>query len=192
MAHRSKHAGTLLGIAGVGLLLGHWLTYTLVTPGDSARQQVLASTGHGYLPFLSQVLFLVAIAAGVSFVSRALARRGGSQRASRIFPLLAAAQLLAFAVMEIGERLVAGSTLSDLSAVLPVGLLIQVAVAAIGAVMIALLTRAAADVAEGLRAVAAPQTRRGRGVATVLPSREASPSVGVAPSSTVIRGPPSR
>jgi hypothetical protein len=176
-----------LGVAGAGLVLGHWLAYALAAPEHHARDRVLAETGHGYLPFVTQVALLGgAIALAGLFLTRMTSRihRGSPARdAAALF----AVQSGVFLAMEIGERLLSGASLHDLThgPLLAIGLGVQAVVAIAGAILMRLTERAAeaagtlarsgptpARLIEAIPAVAVASPRRPEGRA---PSSRAPP-----------------
>lgn len=152
--HRS---GATVGIAAAGLLLGHWLAYALGSPQAHAREQLLNTTGHGYLPYAIQVALLAAVLGLVTaFLTRRTDRSTGGSFAGDA-ARLAVVQTTAFAAMEIGERLLAGASLHDLThgPLLVIGLCVQVAVALAGAGLLR-LTERAADLVDSLGGESCP------------------------------------
>ena len=149
--HPRRTAATL-GIAASGLTLGHWAAYAIATPGSHARQELLHATGHAYLPYATQVALLAgALGLAVSFLAR-LTNRGPRGSVVRDAAALAMAQSAAFLAIEIGERLLAGASLHDLThgPLLTIGLSVQLLVAAGGAAVLRLTDRAA-EAAHGVR-----------------------------------------
>src|SRR5262245_20669031 len=55
MAGRRFLWALALPLAAVGWLAGHSLAYTLVVPQDAHREELLAETGHAYLPGMPHV-----------------------------------------------------------------------------------------------------------------------------------------
>jgi len=152
--HARRTVATV-GVAGAGLLLGHWLAYALGVP--HTRDELLRATGHGYLPYATQVAMLAA-AAGLAalFLARLTLRGGGSSFAHDV-AVLAGVQCGAFLAMEAGERLLAGASLHDLAhgPLLAIGLGVQLATALAGAALVR-LTERTADLAEDLLTSTAP------------------------------------
>jgi hypothetical protein len=145
-----------LGVAGAGLLLGHWLAYAIATPA-ATHDRVLEATGHGYLPYVTQVAMLAgALGLAGIFWSR-LTHRGGGGSFARDAGLLLIAQSGAYVTIEVGERLLSGAPLDDLThgPLLAVGLAVQAVVAIAGAGLVRVSERAAEVVAtrEGARPV---------------------------------------
>ena len=118
---------------------------------------MLHATGHGYLPYATQV----AAARGRArprrspFLARLTSRaRRGSVRARR--RRARGRKSAAFLAMEIGERLLAGASLHDLThgPLLAIGLSVQLLVAVAGAAVLRLTDRAA-EAADGVRRLVA-------------------------------------
>ncbi len=141
----------MLGVAGVGLVLGHWLAYAIDAPHALARHELLRESGHAYPPYATQIALL---AGAIGLVSHFLTRltrceRHGSFAGDVV--RLAGVQSAAFLVMEIGERLLSGSSLHDLThgSLLATGLGVQLLIAFAGALALR-FTEHAADVVESL------------------------------------------
>ena len=152
----------VFAVAAAGVLVGHWLTYALLLAQPARREAVLSATGHGYLRLASVtvlVLILLALGSAVMCALGAGSDPAGASRAGRIrrlFPRLWLLQGLTFAGVEVVERLIAGAPLGVLlGRVLLVGLLVQALAAAVGAVLLHALHRAAASLA---RLVGSPGT----------------------------------
>jgi hypothetical protein len=140
-----RRRGVVFAVAGAGLVLGHWLTYVIGMPDQGTRDHVLANTGHGYFAILAQASIVAGIAAlAVVFLGR-LMRRDDGWTSSGTFLWLAAFQVAAFASMEVTERLLAGAPLGELihAGILPIGLVVQIAMAAVGALVLRAILRAA-------------------------------------------------
>ena len=151
--HPHRTAATL-GIAAAGLTLGHWLAYTLATPGAYEREELLHATGHGYLAFATHVALLAGtVGLAGHFFARLRGRQGGGSFARDVV-LLGAVQAGAFVAMEVGERLLSGAPLHDLAhgPLLAIGLAVQLLVATAGAALLRLTDRSAAA-ANGLRSI---------------------------------------
>jgi hypothetical protein len=116
-----------LALAGVGV--GHVGEYVLLAPDGHARHELLARTGHHSFPaVLDAGAFVALLGLALVFVlglGRGLGWTGFRRRALRWSYALPAAQMLAFAALEVGERLVAHAPLSDLGVVLAIGLPLQ-------------------------------------------------------------------
>jgi hypothetical protein len=166
-----------VGVAGAGLLIGHWLAYALVAPQARARDELLAATGHGYLPYATQVAMLAGTLGLAGLFLAGLTRSGARRSLAGDAGLLVAVQSTAYITMEVGERLVSGASLADLShgPLLAIGLAVQVVVASAGAVLVR-LTEGAADAAEavvGSGARLSPPNLVAVPAHTVLPRRGA-------------------
>jgi hypothetical protein len=162
MTARRPSRGIVLGIASGCVVLGHWFTYILVDPSAEARASLLTRTGHAYLGVASQLALDVTLAAlALLFLKRFAPNERGAPAFGALGRRLAGFQVGAFLAMEVGERLASGSPLSELShgALLPVGIAVQMVLAALGAVVILRLLRTADAAAELL--TRAPRLRSG-------------------------------
>jgi hypothetical protein len=152
-----------LSLAGVGV--GHVGEYMLLARDDSARHRLLAHTGHQYLPSaLSTVAFVALVALAVVFVvgvRRGLDWTVGRRQAMSWSATLPVAQMLAFAALEVTERLVAHAPLNDLVVVLAVGLPLQAFVGFLAGRLTVELERAGERLGQRLRA-ASLHARRSR------------------------------
>lgn len=177
-----------LGVAAGGVLLGHAITYAVIDPNAHQRAADLARTGHAYLGAandLGLIAGLVALAA--VFLGNLTRRDDVAPGLGALTTRLATFQVLAFASMEVLERLSAGVSVGGVlhHGVLPVGIAVQAALAVLGALAIRWLVRVAERVVSAPGAT--PLAAR-RGVALVLPSflAPSRPALAVAG----IRGPP--
>ncbi len=189
MSGQRGHRGAVLGIAAGGVLLGHWLTYRLVSPRPHARDALLAGTGHGYLGLANDIGLVLAMAGLASVVLGRLADRRGVGAAPRgWFPQLAVFGVLAFVAMEVLERVSSGAPVAELlhHGLLPVGIAAQVAVAALGAAVIGWLLRAV-DRVRWAFATAAPLPRLGT---ACVPAGYRHTPLRLVPAADGIRGPP--
>ncbi len=157
-AARGAH---LFGLAMGGVLAGHALTYGVLDPSEPSRRSALASTGHGYLATANRLALSLTVAVVAASVLARLVRGDDAERgvgwlAARLIPV----QVVAFASLEVAERLLAGAPLHDLGPVLPLGLAIQVSLAILAAAGLRLLWRTAASAAASLGGGAAPAPRR--------------------------------
>ena len=153
MSARRFNRGAALGVAAGGVLLGHWAAYALVSPNSGARRVLLARTGHAYLGMADQAALAVAIVAFAAIFLGRLTQPGGDRlQTPALFTRLASFQVAAFLAMEVAERLSAGSPLAGLfhGPLLGIGFVAQVAFAALGALAIRWLLRAADLVAATL------------------------------------------
>jgi hypothetical protein len=175
----------LAGMAIVGVVLGHWLSYLLAIPDAHLRAEVLAQSGHGY--------WMVAVKAAVVFgcvgVGTLLFRhlnahmRGEpsvEDRPAAVALRLALLQVAAFVAMEAVERSVAGEPVSQVFRhhIFLFGVALQVAVACLGTFVLLWFNRLAAKVC---LAIAAPRFDRS---ATV----QAAPAVVVPLPLRLLRG----
>jgi hypothetical protein len=146
----------LVGVAWGGVVLGHLLTYFLVYPSSPARAGHLADTGHG--SFELAILSLVAavpLALGL-MTRRALGSRWTFSTKGTLISL-AGIQLAAFALLEYAERHFSlTAALSDPAVQL--GLAVQVLIAALLTVALALFVRVVRLVVARLRPL--PVSRR--------------------------------
>ncbi len=176
----------------MGVLLGHWLAYTVAFPAAALRQQALEEAGHSY--WLKAVRLAVVLAvAGLAVVVGRVAR-DRSQPAAEGFATvsrrLAAVQVAAFTGMEVVERLVTGAPLAHMldHQVFFLGLAAQVVVACAGALFLLWFGRAAASLVEALRPDPPPRAR-------ATAPRPASAAVRLVPAlagAGGVRGPPPR
>ncbi|HUL85417.1 MAG TPA: hypothetical protein VLX89_07880 [Actinomycetota bacterium] len=185
----SERRHVTLGIAAGGVLLGHWLTYLVVTPVASARAEELARTGHGYLSTANDlVIGLVLISAASIVIGRLVDRDRSVPSYGVLMPRLGAFQAGAFASMEVLERVFAGVPVAEAlhHGILPVGVLVQLGVAALGTLAIRWLLRVA-DRLEAL-GTAPAHPRSAAFVDLLLPTSQVPSSRQRA--SFAIRGPP--
>ena len=139
------------GAAWAGLVLGHLLAYALAYPGEASRRSHLAGTGHGWLDLVT--LSLMAVVPAVLALTAVRSLRGGSRGTTWV--RLAALQVPAFLLIEVAERGASfDSALTD-PAVL-IGLVVQVVVAAVAALLLRGFSRAVAAVAARVRSPRAP------------------------------------
>src|SRR5207249_9439705 len=94
------------GIAADGIVLGHAAAYLIAIPDAVAREQLLARTGHAYLPAAMQLALVVALAG----VGSLLLRRASGvtsprlRTSSSVATRLSVVQVSIFATMETIER----------------------------------------------------------------------------------------
>lgn len=143
----------VFAFAFAGLIVGHLLSYAIAIPDPARRALVLARSGHAYLHLAGDVAVIVGFAAFVTVALRAtiegaVARASAARLASR----LGAVQAGAFIVMELGERVLTGGGFGDLGGdhLFAVGIVVQLAIAGIGALLLRWLVRAVARMAEAL------------------------------------------
>jgi hypothetical protein len=133
-----RRAVATVGVAGAGLVLGHWVAYALGTPHAHARDELLDATGHGYLPYATQVALLAGAMGLVALFLARFSRREGRGSFGADAAVLAAVQSITFVTMEVGERLASGASLNDLAQgnLVAIGISVQVAMAVVGALVL--------------------------------------------------------
>jgi hypothetical protein len=129
----------LAGLAAGGVAAGHALGYALAQPDPALRAAHLAATGHGSFGLLACAAGVAALVAVAGVAWRAAA---GSADRAPAFRHVAAAQVLAFGLLEVVERGFSPAAAARDPAVL-VGLLLQVAVAGALAHLVRGVVRAA-------------------------------------------------
>lgn len=185
----STRRRSVLGIAAGGVLLGHAITYALADPNAHERTADLARTGHAYLGIANDLGLVVALVALSAVFLGGLTRGHGDLPSLRgVTGRLAVFQMMAFASMELLERISAGAPMTGVlhHGILPLGLVIQVVVAALGALIIRWLLRAADRIAWALGRAPAPFDRATAAFTIPtfhVPARPALAAAG-------IRGPP--
>jgi hypothetical protein len=177
---------TAIATAVAGVVVAHVVDYLLVFPAGRARASHLAATGHGYWPAAVVLASMAGAVAVVSAVVRAIG--GGSERVTSSVARVAATQLALFTVIEVGERAVAGVSPAGLarSPEFWVGLLVQVAVAAIAVLFLRGVGRAACAISALLRRP--PARRRTASAGGRRPVH--APRLAVIASTARPRGPP--
>jgi hypothetical protein len=137
--------------AFVGLIVGHLLSYLIAIPNPTQRALVLAQSGHSYLHLAGDVAVVLAFAAAVTVGLRAMAERDATARSStaRLAFRLGAFQAGAFIAMELGERLVSGTGFGELFAdhLFGIGIVVQLVIASVGALLLRWLGRVAVRIA---------------------------------------------
>ena len=140
--------------AFVGLIVGHLLSYLIAIPDPARRAAVLAHSGHTYLHLAGDVAVILGFAAAVTVGLRAMAERDATARSStaRLAFRLGALQAGAFIAMELGERLVSGTGFGELFAdhLFGIGIVVQLAIAGVGALLLRWIGRVAVRIAEAL------------------------------------------
>jgi hypothetical protein len=176
--------------AVLGLVAGHGIAYLIAIPDAHRRAAVLQNTGHAYLPLLVEIGLILAVAGAASIVMRALGSRARIHEGSvaETAVALGALQVGAFVVLEIVERLVTHMPLHELVSdhLLAIGVVVQLGVALIGALVLRALARTAARLA--LVAVP-PHTPRPSGLVPIPVPR----TLGLRPvlvGAVGVRGPP--
>jgi hypothetical protein len=162
--------------AFVGLIIGHLLSYLIAIPDAARRDAVLAESGHTYLHLAGDVAIVLAFAAVVTVGLRAAAGGGSTELPSgvRLAWRLGAFQAGAFVAMELGERLVSGTGFGELFTdhLFGIGIVVQLVIAAVGALLLRWLGRVAVRIAAALGRSA---RRRPAGTAWVRPGSVRAP-----------------
>lgn len=146
-------AGLPAAGALAGLLGAHALDYRLLIADPVRRAEILASTGHAWLPAIESIAVACAVASVAAALWTHFGTRG-SQRPRTTAVRLAILQSIGFVALELGERAFAGAPLHHLTPMLlAAGVLLQVLTGAAVAGALALLGRAGARIARAWRAV---------------------------------------
>jgi hypothetical protein len=189
MSGHRGHRGAVLGIAAGGVLVGHWITYRLVSPHPDAREALLAGTGHRFLGLANDIGLALGVAALAAVILGRIMDHGGVPASPGLwFRWIAGFGVGAFVAMEVIERIASGAPLAELlhHELLPVGVAVQVMVAALSAAAIGWLLRAV-DRIQGVFAAAAPLPRL---VSVRVVATGWHPPLRLIPSADGIRGPP--
>lgn len=140
--------------AFVGLFVGHLLSYLIAIPDPARRAAVLARSGHAYLHLAGDAAVFFGFAAVVTIGLRAVTKRDAADRPStaHLALRLGALQAGAFVAIELGERLVSGAGLGELFAdhVFGIGIVVQLAIAAVGALLLRWIGRVAVRIVDAL------------------------------------------
>jgi len=179
-----------LGIAVGGVLVGHWLTYLAVAPLAGQRATILHRSGHAYLGMANDLVLVVALAAIATMFIGQLTDPRHPEPHEGLTARVVRFQVCAFVLLEVLERVTAGSSLADLihTGILPIGIAAQVTIGYLAAQAIRWLLRAADRVAAALARPAAPPRRAD--TRSLLPELVFVPA-GRHLSATGVRGPPS-
>lgn len=180
------------GMAIAGVLTGHALTYVMLGGGSDSS---LVASGHGYLGAAtrigSAVILLALVVAFAGRFRQALAQEGPDLPSlHRLAARLGAAQVAMFAVQEVAEQSATGADLGALvhRGILPIGVLVQVALAVLGALLLARILRTADALGRTLgRSAVQPIALDipGRPPRTTPPKRDAGALI-----AWTLRGPP--
>lgn len=154
----------VLGASAAGLFGGHLADYRLVVAPEH-RHALLLQTGHGYLPYAivaSAIMAVIAVlAAGRLGFLRGRGGRGATLGTGPLAIRLAALQMTSFLVLELVERIAAGSGLEHLRGpLLWFGLPLQVLAAVGAAVLLTVFNWAGQEVARVLAPLRAPAGSR--------------------------------
>jgi hypothetical protein len=160
----------VFGVALLGVILGHGVTYLIAVPALT-RASVLAATGHAYWPNAVSAGLLAGPAAmgGVAIRHFRSGLQGRNHQPVRYLPAawrLGGLQLLVFTLIEVSERAAVGGSITSMfqDRIYPVGIVVQILVAVIGALMLVSLARASEALGASLH------RRRPRPFASVIRS----------------------
>ena len=183
-SRRSYAALQLASVAAAFVLVGHWIGYRVAVPDAHLRDAVLLSSGHAYWLFAVKCALVLGIASLAASAFDALRRslhRAPEQPAWRARPAglaLVVIQVASFAALEVGERILASEPLAELfhHNVFLWGLVAQLAIAPLGALLLASLGRALSRVARAGGRARVIEPRGGSvawpALAPVVPSRD--------------------
>lgn len=173
--------------AAAGIVLAHWVAYALTTDPHE-RSHLLANTGHRFFPYIAAVCLGLFVAVSAGWVKGRMARPAeAGPGLVAVIQRLALIQLTGFLGLELVERSVFahGVSLATFAEKpLLVGLLLQVIVAIVGA----LLARAVAHV---LEIVASAATFIRADTVRWFVSQITRPTPRLVSGSLTMRGPPS-
>jgi hypothetical protein len=179
-----------MGVAVGGVLVGHWLTYLIVAPVAGSRAAILHDTGHAYLGMANDLALVTALAAMATLFMGQLTGPVGAAQLQGIASRIVRFQVSAFVLMEVLERVTAGSPLAELihTGILPIGIAAQVGIGYLAGHAIRWLVRTADRVAAALGRHAVPARRV---VPRPLPPEQVFVPAGRHLSAAGVRGPPS-
>jgi hypothetical protein len=179
------------GTAALGVLLAHCAAFLIVEPDAHMRHELLTQTGHIYGTGFGLALFVAGLASLVWNSIHASRMRSMAEVFRAVAPKLALLQVLGFVLLESAERLITSGSSGLLGLVtepvFAIGVAAQVAVSIVGAVLIALLSRAAAAIAAAIRA---STVRPARILIPTSTSDAAWSQVHLAIGGLTLRGPP--
>ena len=143
------------GTAALGVILAHCAAFLIVEPDSHLRHQLLSKTGHTYGTGFGLAVFVAGLASLVWNSIHASRMRSTAEVFRAVAPKLALLQVAGFVLLEVAERLLTSGSfgLAGLVAepVFVIGVVAQVVVSIAGAVVLALLSRAAAAIAAAIR-----------------------------------------
>jgi hypothetical protein len=150
-----------MGVAVGGVLAGHWFTYLVVAPVTDSRAALLHETGHAYLGIANDLALVVALAAMAAMFIGQLTSPAPAGQLQGLTARVVRFQVSAFVLLEVLERVTAGSPLAELtrSSVLPIGIAAQAAIGYLAACAIRWLQRTADLVAAAFGRAASPPRR---------------------------------
>jgi hypothetical protein len=137
-----------VGLALAGVVAGHVVAYGLGIPDHAHRTHYLTATGHAYWPLaVAAACSAGLLAAAVVAATRLRTRTGGPLPEPivlrALIPQLAALQILIYLALEVIERLASDAPMgTDLATALLVrGVISQIVIACIAALLVAWLAR---------------------------------------------------
>jgi cytochrome bd-type quinol oxidase subunit 2 len=175
-------------LAFAGVAFAHGLTFLLVAPNEDARERLLAATGHGYWAYVMPLALGALVAALAGFAAGWRVRPGPDRLFWATAVRLAALQGAGFIILEGSERFFAHASAGQLLAdpFLLIGVLVQVALALAGALLLLVVARVVEHLTNGrrwsVRPIRATHPRGALGVAV--------PRLRVASGGATLRGPP--
>ena len=178
------------GLAVAGVVLGHALAYGIAVGGADLRHTLLAKTGHGYWMTAVAAAIVLGLVATAARIGRLLLPgRETGDLGARFVARLATTQVGLFLLLETGERLTVGASVTHFFGdhLLTLGVALQVGTALLVSVLLRLVGRAAVVVAAALRRppLASPTRTHLRPPAFLRPARPLLAGARTA------RGPPS-
>lgn len=137
----------IAGVVVAGVVAGHAPSYLLAFGHLDTQHAVLAETGHGHLPVTAIIAALLGLWGVLGFLmgsARSIDAPGSRNNLFQLALRLAVLQIICFAVLEFGERLVVGAELADLlwHPLLFVGIGVQILTAFLLALILHGLARA--------------------------------------------------
>jgi hypothetical protein len=144
-------------MAVAGVVAAHALTYVVAVRQPVHRESILIESGHSYWTSavaIAIVLGVFGVAALGIRVVRGLHEQPDPHRWTRVAPILAVVQVLAYFGIEVVERVLSRASVAELfdhHEILFTGAALQVATALLGALVLHLLSRTIRLVAEALR-----------------------------------------
>jgi hypothetical protein len=186
MRPRGPTSASTLAAVPAGVVVGHWLAYLIAVP-SAQRASFLSATGHAYWTAAIASAAVLGLIAAVRTVAGSFRHGlamtepvGTVDRFLHILPRLSVLQVAIFIVQEGLERLLAGAPIATVlhDDILVFGVVVQLAVAAVIALVLTLLGRVADAVG---RAIAPARSSLRRD--SDLPLHEA-----VLPASVLFRG----
>lgn len=137
------------GLAAVGVVISHWFAYALAAPQVHLREALLESNGDLYFSAVIAVSFGLVVAGLARFASERRNRMSPLDTGQLIrisAPRLVAFQVVGFLVLEGTERYLAQGSIENLltEPVVLIGVILQAAVALLGALKFAVIVTALA------------------------------------------------